>query len=289
MKPLYLLIIFVLISCKSEPKIEPVSSEYKAEMSTYFKKLKEGRVNYLELVGLHKLKNGPNTFGKSKDNSIVIDCDISEHIGTITKTDSILELTINNNVKVTTENDSIVSTSSLSLDQYGSTKLFYHNSIYWQVITRSGELYLRVWDKNNSYIETFKGFDNYTLNENFKIKGVFEYFEKEKNEEVKTQLGVNTLTKFIGKVTFTFNGSTHSLDVGFNGFTMVSDATSGYETYGGGRYFYLDLPKVNGEIEIDFNKLYNPPCAFSDYTTCPYPPRQNVLSFKIEAGEKYKK
>ena len=70
---------------------------------------------------------------------------------------------------------------------------------------------------------------------------------------------------------------------------MVSDATSGNETYGGGRYIYFDLPKENGKFKIDFNKLYNPPCAFSEFTTCPLPPRQNRLSLKIEAGELYKK
>ena len=71
-----------------------------------------------------------------------------------------------------------------------------------------------------------------------------------------------------------------------DGFTMVSDDTSGDLTYGGGRYIYLDLPESDGPVTIDFNKLYNPPCAFSEFTTCLYPPRQNVLPFKVEAGEK---
>ena len=70
---------------------------------------------------------------------------------------------------------------------------------------------------------------------------------------------------------------------------MVSDETSGSATYGGGRYIYLELPKENDKVKIDFNKLYNPPCAFSDYTTCPFPPRQNILPFKLEAGEKNEK
>ena len=67
---------------------------------------------------------------------------------------------------------------------------------------------------------------------------------------------------------------------------MVSDETSGNETYGGGRYIYLDLPETDGSITLDLNYLYNPPCAFSEFTTCLYPPRQNNLPFKILAGEK---
>ena len=66
---------------------------------------------------------------------------------------------------------------------------------------------------------------------------------------------------------------------------MVLDATSGEQTYGGGRYLDLELPDYNDTITLDFNKLYNPPCIFSDFTTCIYPPRQNELPFKIFAGE----
>ena len=175
------------------------------------------------------------------------------------------------------------------MDEYGNSNTFYHNSIYWQIITRSGDLYLRVWDKSNPYVTAFKGFKTYPLNKKYIVNGTFEYFETEKSEEIETKLGKNTTTSFIGKVTFRINGNEHSLDVGSNGFTMVSDETSGFETYGGGRYIYLELPKENGKVKIDFNKLYNPPCAFSDYTTCPLPTRQNIVPFKLEAGEKNKK
>ena len=150
-------------------------------------------------------------------------------------------------------------------------------------------MYLRVWDTTNPYVNSFKGFETFPLNEKYIVDASFEYYTSEKNEEIETQLGVNTTTQFIGKATFKLNNEEHTLDVGTNGFTMVSDATSGNETYGGGRYIYFDLPKENGEFKIDFNKLYNPPCAFSEFTTCPLPPRQNRLSLKIEAGELYKK
>ena len=66
---------------------------------------------------------------------------------------------------------------------------------------------------------------------------------------------------------------------------MFKDATSGKTTYGAGRFLDTGLPK-SGEIELDFNKAYNPPCAFTAYATCPLPPKQNVLTAAIEAGEK---
>jgi uncharacterized protein (DUF1684 family) len=66
---------------------------------------------------------------------------------------------------------------------------------------------------------------------------------------------------------------------------MFKDRTNGRTTYGAGRYMYLPLP-ANGIVDLDFNKAYNPPCAYTDYATCPLPPRQNWLPVPIEAGEK---
>jgi hypothetical protein len=67
-------------------------------------------------------------------------------------------------------------------------------------------------------------------------------------------------------------------------FVMFSDATSGKETYGAGRFLYVGLPNAD-RIEVDFNEAFNPPCAFTDFATCPLPPPQNRLALAIDAGE----
>jgi uncharacterized protein (DUF1684 family) len=69
-------------------------------------------------------------------------------------------------------------------------------------------------------------------------------------------------------------------------FLAFADATSANETYGAGRY--LDVKKVAGAttIVLDFNKAYNPYCAYSDTFSCPLPPKENVLSIALRAGEK---
>ena len=68
-------------------------------------------------------------------------------------------------------------------------------------------------------------------------------------------------------------------------FVVFGDSTNGRETYGGGRFLYSALPK-DGQVVLDFNKAYNPPCAFTPFATCPLPPRQNRLPIPIAAGEK---
>jgi len=67
-------------------------------------------------------------------------------------------------------------------------------------------------------------------------------------------------------------------------FIIFRDETSGTETYGAGRYLYATLE--DGRAAVDFNKAYNPPCAFTRYATCPLPPRGNRLAVAVRAGEK---
>jgi uncharacterized protein (DUF1684 family) len=70
-------------------------------------------------------------------------------------------------------------------------------------------------------------------------------------------------------------------------FMPFTDQTNGDETYGGGRYLDLKTTDIkNGHLEIDFNKAYNPYCAYSAGYQCPMPPRENDLELKVQAGEK---
>lgn len=69
-------------------------------------------------------------------------------------------------------------------------------------------------------------------------------------------------------------------------FLAFGDETSGDETYGAGRYLDIEKAPGNRSIELDFNKAYNPYCAYSDNYSCPFPPRENLLNTPIRAGEK---
>lgn len=69
-------------------------------------------------------------------------------------------------------------------------------------------------------------------------------------------------------------------------FLAFADKTSAVETYGAGRY--LDVKKVPGatSVTLDFNEAYNPYCAYNDWYSCPFPPKENILEVAIQAGEK---
>lgn len=283
-------LIGLLMSCNSEKKSAVLDADYKSEIKSYTKELQENRIKYLQLAGLFKLKEGDNSFGKGPLNQFVMNIEsLPETIGTINISPDIINFRTAENVQVKTKSDSLVTSMALDLDEYGSSVKLYHNDLNWQVITRAGSPYLRVWYENNPMVERFNGYEQYILNSDFIFNGFFTYYDQEKEEKVDSQLGVKTNTNFIGYVTFDYKDNSYQLDVGSNGFTMVNDETSGNDTYGGGRYIYLDLPEKDGELKIDFNRLYNPPCSFSQYTTCLYPPQQNHLPFKVTAGETLKR
>jgi uncharacterized protein (DUF1684 family) len=287
LKHLSLIAFIIVFSCQEKQNIK-LDETYLKDLKDYKEKIAKGRVKYLQLTGLFKL-DSLQTFGKSKSNDFIFDVvDIPEQLGTITYKDS-LSISPEANIIFTSKNDTISKSQMLSIDDNGNSIRMYYKHINWQIITRSGSKYLRVWDEKNPAISAFKGFNYYDANPEMIFAGDFTYYDTKKEASVKSQLGVNANTNFIGKVTFTHNGEAHSLEVGSDGFTMVGDLTTGNDTYGGGRYIYLDLPETNGKVTVDFNYLYNPPCSYNSYTTCLYPPRQNHLPFEILAGETIKK
>ncbi len=283
-------LILLFYGCNDSKKNQPLSLEYLSSLSQNIQERAEKRVKYLELTGLFKLDSAANTFGKNPSNKFVLDIEyLPSSLGSISL--------FKNKVKFNTLEKSLIYDSvgnqidslALYIDSNGNSIELYYKFLKWQVITRSGALYLRLWDAKNPAIKAFKGFNSYEAKSEFIIEGDFKYYKSKHTESVSSKLGINDNTDFIGKVEFAYNDKSYTLDVGSQGFTMVGDLTSGESTYGGGRYLYLDLPKTDGKISLDFNYLYNPPCAFSEFTTCLFPPQQNQLPIEIKAGERIDK
>lgn len=276
--------------CNDSKKNQPLSLEYLSSLSQNIQERAEKRVKYLELTGLFKLDSAANTFGKNPSNKFVLDIEyLPSSLGSISLFKNKVKF---NSLEKSLIYDSVgnqIDSLALYIDSNGNSIELYYKFLKWQVITRSGALYLRLWDAMNPAIKAFKGFNSYEAKSEFIIEGDFKYYKSKHTESVSSKLGINDNTDFIGKVEFAYNDKSYALDVGSQGFTMVGDLTSGESTYGGGRYLYLDLPKTDGKVSLDFNYLYNPPCAFSEFTTCLFPPQQNQLPIEIKAGERIDK
>jgi uncharacterized protein (DUF1684 family) len=101
-------------------------------------------------------------------------------------------------------------------------------------------------------------------------------------------LGKTDLEESPGVVEFRYQGKTQHLRPIYEGktlFFLFKDPTNKELTYQAGRMLNTPLP-VDGKVDLDFNRSYNPPCTFTPYATCPLPPKENELPFAVEAGEK---
>jgi len=159
----------------------------------------------------------------------------------------------------------------------------------WVVIQREDKVGVRFRNLKAKTLLEFKGIERFPVNAKWRIKA--KVIPQDQNPlMIMNVLGQNTAQKHGGQLVFEMEGKTYRLDAidegGIRLFVTFADATSGKTTYGSGRFIELEKPDANGETYIDFNKAYNPPCAFTEFATCPLPPPQNRLTIAIPAGEK---
>lgn len=146
-------------------------------------------------------------------------------------------------------------------------------------------------------LATFKSLDFYPASEKYFVVAKFVRTKKEKPFEMKTSTDRKPLYVKYGEVFFTINGSNFKLNVYKNIalskqekykdhlFLPFSDLTCGNESYIGGKYIDLKIPKGK-TISIDFNTSYNPYCAYNHKYSCPIVPLENDLNIEIKAGVK---
>lgn len=136
-----------------------------------------------------------------------------------------------------------------------------------------------------------KDIPEYDINPGMIFKGVVATTEVSDSILITDIVGTQKMYKIEAMLQFEAQGQTQGL-LAINGgkdnyFVVFKDETTGEETYGGGRFLYVRRPSEGSkEIILDFNKAHNPPCAFTDYATCPLPPLENTLDFLVNAGEK---
>ncbi len=159
------------------------------------------------------------------------------------------------------------------------------------VIKRGERWAIRLRDRNGRARREFTGLTYFPIRKEYRIVAAFTPYAPPRTIDVPNVLGETEPMPSPGFLTFTLHGKTLRLDpvIEVPGdrelFVIFRDDTSGVETYPSGRFLYTPMPE-GGKVVIDFNKAYNPPCAFTPYATCPLPPPQNRLSVRVEAGEK---
>ena len=245
----------------------------------------------LNLEGLFWLHKGTNTLGKKEGS----DCRYENAafpavLGSfIYEGDSVLWInSANNAIKV----------NGVLVNGTKPVKVFYKEEqaitmswshFTWTIIKREDKMGVRFRNLEAKTLTGFKGIERFTIDSSWRIKATM-VAASQNLLMITNVLGQTTATKTAGKLLFTIDNKEYSLDVidegGPNLFIVFADETSGKTTYGAGRFIDIPKPDALGNTEIDFNKAYNPPCAFTAFATCPLPPAQNRLKVPIPAGEK---
>ncbi len=242
---------------------------------------------WLTLAGLFWLKEGKSSVGAGRGNDIVLPAGSApDKVGTFAFHEGKTVFESAPGVTVTV-NGKPVSTASLASDSAGSPDLLRIGNLTMLVIQRGQRTGIRLKNKDSETLRNFHGTHWFPVAAEYRVTAKFVPYSPVKKIAVPNILGDVDQADCPGYVEFTLKGQKLRLDPLAEDnelFLIFKDQTTGKETYPAGRFLYADMP-TNGETVLDFNKAYDPPCAFTPYATCPLPPRQNQLPIRIEAGE----
>lgn len=238
---------------------------------------------WLTVAGLFFLREGPNTFGTDSRNDIVLpegpsEAGVFERQGRrVTVTAAGPHTVVVNGTAVTSA--PLYPREDRAYLTIGGLTLFVH---------LSGErLAIRMRDRNHVLRREFAGLRWYPVDETYRVTARFVPHPEPVTVQIQNILGDLERYSSAGSVVFTLHGEELRMTPVASGsqlWFIFRDRTSGTETYPAARFLYAEAPS-NGRTVLDFNKAYNPPCAFNPHTTCPLPPLENRLPVRVEAGE----
>ncbi|MEV8518327.1 DUF1684 domain-containing protein [Dyella marensis] len=247
---------------------------------------------WLSLIGLEWLQEGANRVGSASDNDILLKAGPA-HLGVVTLgKDGALHIALDDKAGATIDGKSVRAATLIDDMHAGEatpTTVAFGNANFY-VIERDGRKALRVKDSDAETRKDFLGIDYFPIDPSWRVVADWVPFDPPHKLEIGSVIGTIDKVDVPGKAVFQRNGHTFELlpyqeEPGGELFFVLADRTSGKETYGAARFLYAALPK-DGKVVLDFNKAYNPPCAFTPFATCPLAPPENRLDVAVTAGEK---
>jgi uncharacterized protein (DUF1684 family) len=265
---------------------------YQKEIETWREERETGLKkdgSWLTVAGLFWLREGESTVGAAAENDFVLPEGAPPQVGVFGYHDGKVTFRAQEGVSVLQKEKPV---KEVTLEQGEKNALTLGKLSMW-VHASGPRLAIRLRDLDSPIRKEFTGLDWFPVAPAYRVTAKFTPHPKPKPVEILNMLGDIERYESPGVVDFELMGETVRMEPVWNTerdrlWFIFKDATSGKETYPSARFLYADAPK-DGSVVVDFNKAYNPPCAFNPYTTCPMPSKENRLKMRIEAGEKYKK
>lgn len=243
---------------------------------------------WLNLAGLFWLQEGENTVGSGAQNRLVFPagkCD--EVLGSFWLKNGVVELEAHAPGRIFHGETAV--DGRLQIFPYKEPIVLRHADLRWFVIKRGEKIGIRLRDLKHPALQAFRGIECYPVRKKWRVEARLVPHAVETSIPILDVLGQTTAQRSPGALVFRLNGREYRLDALESGdelFILFADETNGAHTYPAGRFLYADKPGPDGRVILDFNKAFNPPCAFTDFATCPLPPPQNRLPVAVRAGEK---
>ncbi len=248
--------------------------------------------SWLTLVGLYWLKEGENKFGSNPSNAITLPKDKAPAFaGSFWLKDGKVRLTAPAESQITVDGKNATELDLNDDNNDGGPTVLKLGTLIINIVKRGDRLGVRVKDSQSPARLQFKGLTYFPTDPKWRIEARFEPYQPAKKIPITNVLGMTSDESSPGALAFEVDGRTYRIDPILEQgetdyFVMIADQTTDRETFAAGRYLYVSPPDASGKVVLDFNKAYNPPCAFTAFATCPLPPQENHLPFRIEAGEK---
>jgi uncharacterized protein len=277
---------FLLLLALSATEVSPYEKSVEEWRQKYEAKLRADD-GWLTVSGLFWMHDGENRFGSAPDNDVVLPLPVPAQAGHFDLYAGKTTVHVNPGVPITMGGQPVES-AELRPDSrkdrlvIGDLTFFVHQS--------AGRFAIRLKDKNSKLRREFLGLHWFPVDESYRVTAHFNPYESPREVEIETILGDHEKTKLAGYVTFSLHGKEYRLDAEEDDdthglFIVFRDLTSKKDTYPAARFLDTALPS-NGAVELDFNKAYNPPCAYNPYATCPLPTPGNRLPIELPVGEK---
>lgn len=245
---------------------------------------------WLSLTGLAWLKPGANRVGGAADNDIVL-VGAPAHLGTVTwADDGRVSVALEAGCGACIDGEAQARTVMRD-DSHSNPTVVAFATVSFILIDRGGRKGLRVRDSASPTRTGFAGIARFPVDPGWRIEADWLPLDPPFQLATATVIGTIESHPAPGKAVFVREGRRFELYPVLEApgdrqlFLVFADATSGRETYGAARFLYADMPNT-GHIVLDFNKAYNPPCAFTPYATCPLAPPENRLDLRVTAGER---
>jgi uncharacterized protein (DUF1684 family) len=284
----------------AQATVTSAESEWRQDLATW-RTLRARQIDaptgWLTVVAMEWLKTGINSIGAAQDNKIQIHANAPDHIGMLTVSGKTVQLLAPQggfpaglaiDGKPAREGPLVVEgrmPSKIGL-----------NTLSLVVLDRGGQYALRIEDTDSPLRKQFKDLNWYAADPQFSVEAAWTPSTPPHTEKLSTAAGGTVELPSPGTAAFALNGQNITLvpvleTAGAKTLLfIVSDPTGKDTTFAAGRYLHAPFPDHGldkpGKLILDFNRLENSACAYSEFASCPLPPEKNHLPIAIEAGEK---